>query len=169
MMTGELENVGARFIKGTPNLQGPIFNKEGVNLSVKGLPKQFRDFTGTRDDRGWAWVSSEGILQLQGVDGKLVTVLEKAVGDRIRLTDFDGDGDFEIVTTTTALLGELDQVQVRRVDRETQQWRVVFRRSMTMGSIASMAYVNPSDIPDAIFLVEEQPGFEASLWLLETR
>jgi len=46
---------------------------------------------------------------------------------------------------------------------------VVFRRSMTMGSIASMAYVNPSDIPDAIFLVEEQPGFESSLWLLETR
>jgi hypothetical protein len=156
---------------GTPLLTFPLREADGTTVGVDGMPQfRFRDFArvaGKKDT--WLWIDADGFIGARA-PGKAPVRLApgEPVGDRFAVTDLDGDGELEIVTSAATSPREADLLSILRVDRALTTTEVIFRSPLSGGEIVALA-IGDLDLdarPD-IILVEESGDSEAMVWRVE--
>jgi len=135
---------------------------------VTGLPSRLRDLARWpgRDD-AWVWVDSHGMLGGLGANGPS-SFEPSRVGDRLLLSDLDGVGGPELVTTSAAAPGEPDRIRLLHLEPSLEAVQVVFD-SPVGGSITAMAAGDLDFDGRRELLVVEQTEGSAVLWLIARR
>lgn len=155
---------------GSPVLALPLLTPGGVDLPVSGLPTRVRDLARLPGGDGWVFVTEDGTLAGRAEAGATGALSPERIGDRLLVVDLDGDGEVELITTTSASPGEPDQLVVRRLTPGRESTTVLLKSPLSGGSIAGFA-TGHSDLDRRIdvVIVEEGQDGAATVWRLEHR
>ncbi len=153
---------------GSPVLMLPLVSPGGVDVDVAGLPGRLRDLARLPGADVWVFVSEDGTLALRDEDGVIEPLAPERVGDRVLVIDIDGDGQQEVVTSSSASPGEPDQLVLRRISAGNDSSTVVLKSPLGGGSVAGFAagFVDYDSRLDVV-IVEELVNGEATVWRLE--
>ena len=156
----------AKSQKESPVFTGPLSTAKGEKLVG---PARFRDLVlSPFHDETMIFIGDEGRLgALRKGRSKLLASQERA-GDRLLLTDLDGAGDAELVTTLGVSYGESDELSVTTLDADLQSAKVVLRRRLSGGSIVALASGDLNfDGRDEVYAFEEFNDEAGVLWRIE--
>ena len=153
---------------GSPVLSLPLVSPGGIDVVVAGLPSRVRDLARLPGADAWVFVSEDGTLALRDDGGHVESLAPERVGDRLLVVDIDGDGDHEIITSSSASPGEPDQLVVRRLTPGFESSTVLLKSPLGGGSVAGVAagFIDYDSRID-IVIVEELASGEATVWRLE--
>jgi hypothetical protein len=153
---------------GSPVLSLPLMSPAGIDVVISGIPSRVRDLARLQAADAWVFIADDGTLGLRDDAGTIEAVAPERVGDRLLVIDIDGDGEQEIVTSSSASPGEPDQLVVRRLTPGLDASTVLLKSPLGGGSIAGFAsgYVDFDSRLDVVIVEELQSG-EATVWRLE--
>lgn len=152
---------------GSPGLSLPLVTPGGIDVTISGLPNRVRDLARLAGD-AWVFVSEDGSLAVRDDAGVTDVLASERVGDRLLVVDVDGDGESEILTTSSSSPGEADQVVVRRLSPGLDGTTVLLKSPLGGGSVAAMAGgLFDFDARLDVMIIEELSNGEAMVWRLE--
>lgn len=153
---------------GSPVLSLPLVSPGGIDVVVPGLPLRLRDLVRWPASDAWIFVAEDGSLLARDDDAALQPLAPERTGDRILLTDVDGDGDPELVTTAASSPGEPDQLVLRRMGPGLQSSTVLLKSPLSGGLIVGVAAGHTDyDARIDVLIIEELASGEANVWRLE--
>jgi hypothetical protein len=155
---------------GSPLLTTPATTTEGVVVGGSSSPSLVRDALQSPAQEGaWVWIDADGRLGAHGPgQSPFFLPVPDRVGDRFLMVDLDGDGERELVTSAATAPGEGDEVTIYALDAGLESATVLFRATLSGGSIVALAEgeLDFDGSPD-VLIIEETAGREAVLWRLE--
>ena len=152
---------------GAPGLSLPLVTPGGIDVVVSGLPNRIRDLARLPGD-AWVFISDDGTLALRNQSGATDVLAPERVGDRLLAVDVDGDGESELVTTSSSSPGEADQLVVRRLSPNQDSSTVLLKSPLGGGSVVALAAGSLDfDSRLDVVIVEELSNGETTLWRLE--
>ena len=152
---------------GSPLLNQPLVSPGGIDLMLNGVPRSVRDLLRWTERDAWVFVGEDGTLEARHADGQVDQLAPDRVGDRLAALDIDGDGEWELVTTSPSAPGEPDQLVIRRVEPGLQSSSVVLRSPLSGGSVAAIAVGHIDWDARSDLVVLEELGSDALVWRLE--
>jgi len=151
---------------GSPVISMPLMTVAGAVVRAPALPPRIRDIAALPRQEGYILVDDQGQLLSQKRGEPPTTIATERVGDRIALADLDGDGELELLTTSSSAPGEPDHLVLRRMPADLSSLTVVLRSPLSGGSIVT-AVIGRIDFgvrPDVVLI--EEVGQEALAWRL---